>query len=375
MVLRIRNLFQRFSLTGVARSAKARVVSTGATSLNKTKELSGKLGSFVARNAGGLASAALRRLQTKLDKAHKAGKPGAYEKLLSEDVKEKIEVVSDITKKADEAVEAADAAAAAKAAAAAEAAKAGKPSAVADAAEATEAGEAANKNKKQVNYLKIVGILSVIAAASATAAVVMKMYSDLANAEKEQCLARWETTYMSIIKDENGELLEIDSAEKWSENLVYIEHKIESHPEVNGDPEKANAFLVEMYNGLLECISIDTSAVGAFLKGISEDLGKAIGNVVEGATEPVSKAIDSSSNLFRNIAIAVAISAVAILVVFFVWKVVTARSERRRSYINDIGPIDHIANKPPKKRFSISSSKSGRGNNNYAYRLVPTKVR
>ncbi|NDC42405.1 MAG: hypothetical protein EBZ77_12800 [Chitinophagia bacterium] len=85
-----------------------------------------------------------------------------------------------------------------------------------------------------------------IAAASATAAVVMQMYADRANAEKEQCLARWETTYSSIIKDENGELLEIDSAEKWSENLVYIEHKIESHPEVNGDPEKANELLVEM---------------------------------------------------------------------------------------------------------------------------------
>ena len=363
---RLRNVFQKFSLTSVARLAKTRVVSAGATSLNKTKELSGKLATVVARKAYGLANAGIQKLYTKISEASAMGKQVPPEHVMRDAVIEQIEGISNLTKKADEAVEAADAASAAKATEAAEAAKAGKPSAAADAADAAKAAEAANKKKKQVNYLKVVGILSVIAAASATAAVVMQMYADRANAEKEQCLARWETTYSSIIKDENGELLEIDSAEKWSENLVYIEHKIESHPEVNGDPEKANELLVEMYNGLLECISIDTSAIGAFLKGISEDLGQAIGNVVEGATKPVATVIDSSSNLVRNIAIAVAVSLLAILVIFIVWKVVTARSERR------IVPVDHRIEKPSKKG-PFSSNKRGRSNGHTFNIVVPSQ--
>lgn len=367
MVLaKITKLFSKFDLAGVAKSAKASVVSAGATSLRKTKELSDKLAQVVGRKAYGLANAGINKIYAKISEASAMGKQvPPPEHVVRDAVIEQIEGISNLTKKADEAVAVEEAAAAAKATEAAEAAKAGKPSAAADAADAAKAAEAANKKKKQVNYLKVVGILSVIAAASATAAVVMQMYADRANAEKEQCLARWETTYSSIIKDENGELLEIDSAEKWSENLVYIEHKIESHPEVNGDPEKANELLVEMYNGLLECISIDTSGIGAFLEGISEDLGQAIGNVVEGATKPVATVIDSSSNLVRNIAIAVAISLLAILVIFIVWKVVTARSERRNV------PVDHRIEKPSKK--GPFSNRRGRSNGHTFNIVVPSQ--
>ena len=192
-------------------------------------------------------------------------------------------------------------------------------------------GKDADDAKKRLKYLKIVGILSAVAVAATTTGLVMKSYADKAKEERAQCLARWETRYMDIIKDENGELLEIDSAEKWSQNLLYLEKAIESHDSVNGDPEKANELLVEMYNELVNCISNDTSLVGAFLNGISRDVGNALGNVIDPVAAPLDKLIDSTSDLFKNIGIGLAIFAATVLIVLGV-RLVMKRSRRMNEY-------------------------------------------
>jgi hypothetical protein len=315
-------------LSGVALNASRKaVLTTGKLSINKTSEIAGKIARAVGDKAGGLASATLRKIRSKIDTA-----PGKadLEMLLQTDVAKKVDDIENLAKSTEEADAAAEAGEAAKAA---DAAKPGaKP---AEAAETVK-----NKKKKQVRYMKIVGVLLAIAAASATAAVVMDMYADRAKKEREVCLARWETTYLSIIKDENGELLEIDSAAKWSENLLYLEQVIEARPEVNYDPEKANEFLVEMYNGLAECIEIDDSPIGSFLRGVTEDVGSALGNLVDPIVDPVNKIIASSTDFVMYIGIAV--GAVAFLIIVaLIAKATLTRSNR---ISNRISPYQQAKN-------------------------------
>jgi hypothetical protein len=306
-------------------AAKNAVLTTGKLSINKTSEIAGKIAKAVGAKAGGLASATLRKIQSKIDTA--PGKTDIELEIKSNAVK-KVEAIENLAKSTDEEADAAaEAAKAADAAKPDEAAKPGaKPGEAADAAEAAETAK--NKKKKQVRYMRIVGVLLAIAAASATAAVVMDMYADRAKKEREVCLARWETTYLSIIKDENGELLEIDSAEKWSDNLIYLEKVIEARPEVNGDPEKANALLVQMYNGLAECIEIDTSPIGAFLRGVTADVGSAFGNLIDPIVDPVNKIIASSTDFVMYIGIAIGAAAFLIIVAL----IARARLNRSNPY-------------------------------------------
>jgi hypothetical protein len=312
-------------------AAKNAVLTTGKLSISKTSEIASKIAKAVGAKAGGLASATLRKIQSKIDTA-----PGKadLEMLLQTDVAKKVDDIERLAKSAEEADAAAEAAEAGEAAKAADAAKPGaKPGA--EAADADAAAEAAkNKKKKQVRYMKIVGVLLAIAAASATAAVVMDMYADRAKKEREVCLARWETKYLSIIKDANGELLEIDSAEKWSDNLIYLEQAIEARPDVNGDPEKANALLVEMYNELAECIEIDDSPIGSFLRGVTADVGSAFGNLVDPIVAPVNKIIASSTDFVMYIGIAAGVVAFLIIVALIA-KATLTRNQRA----NDFRPV------------------------------------
>jgi hypothetical protein len=315
------------NLSGVAfNAAKNAVLTTGKLSINKTSEIAGKIAKAVGAKAGGLASATLRKIQSKIDTA--PGKTDIQLEIQSNAVK-KVGDIENLAKSSDEGADAA-----AEAAKAADAAKPGaKPGAKpSDAVEAAETVK--DKKKKQVRYARIVGVLLAIAAASATAAVVMDMYADRARKEREVCLARWETTYLSIIKDENGELLEIDSAEKWSENLIYLEKVIEARPEVNYDPEKANDFLVEMYNGLAECIEIDDSPIGSFLRGVTADVGSAFGNLVDPIVDPVNKIIASSADVAMYVGIALGAAAVLAMVILII-RVLAARNQRA----NDFRPV------------------------------------
>jgi hypothetical protein len=322
----LRGLSKAIDLSGVALNAgRKAVLTTGKLSINKTSEIAGKIAKAVGAKAGGLASATLRKIQSKIDTA--PGKTDIELEIKSNAVK-KVEAIENLAKSAEEADAAAEAGEAAKAA---DAAKPGaKPGAKPD--ETAEAAETAKNNKKkQVRYMKIVGVLLAIAAASATAAVVMDMYADKAKKEREVCLARWETTYLSIIKDKNGELLEIDSAEKWSDNLVYLEKVIEAQPEVNYDPEKANEFLVKMYNGLAECIEIDDSPIGSFLRGVTADVGSAFGNLVDPIVAPVNKIIASSTDFVMYIGIAIG-AAVFLIIVALIAKATLSRKQRGNDF-------------------------------------------
>jgi hypothetical protein len=320
------------NLSGVVfNAAKNAVLTTGKLSIDKTGEIASKIGkAVVSKYNGVLAQRALKKMNAELKKANAPGKADV-QMLLQTDVVKNVDGIQNLAKSAEE-----EADAAAEAAKAADAAKPGaKPGA--ETAEAADAAETVkDKKKKQVRYARIVGVLLAIAAASATAAVVMDMYADRAKKEREVCLARWETTYLSIIKDENGELLEIDSAEKWSENLIYLEKIIEARPEVNYDPEKANDFLVEMYNGLAECIEIDDSPIGAFLRGVTADVGSAIGNLVDPIVAPVNKIIASSTDFVMYIGIAVGAVALVIIVALI------ARAKLTRS--NIISPYQQAKN-------------------------------
>lgn len=317
-------------LSGVAsKAAKKAVLTTGKLSINKTSEIAVKIAKAVGDKAGGLASATLRKIRSKIDTA-----PGKadLEMLLQTDVAQKVDDIENL---------------------AADVAKPGaKPGAKPD-----ETGEAAetvkNKKNKQVRYMKIVGVLLAIAAASATAAVVMDMYADRAKKEREVCLARWETTYLSIIKDENGELLEIDSAAKWSDNLIYLEKVIEARPEVNGDPEKANEFLVKMYNGLAECIEIDDSPIGSFLRGVTEDVGSAFGNLIDPIVDPVNKIIASSADVAMYIGIAFGAAAVLAIVILII-RVLVARNQRG-PVRNGNGLRDPLINRRWMRRPSLNN--------------------
>jgi hypothetical protein len=305
----------------VLKASKNAVLTTGKLSIDKTSEIAGKIARAVGAKAGGLASATLRKIRSKVDTA-----PGKadLEMLLQTDVAKKVDDIENLAKSTEEADAAAEAGEAAKAA---DAAKPGaKPGETAETAET-----AKNNKKEQVRYARIVGVLLAIAAASATAAVVMDMYADRAKKEREACLARWETTYLSIIKDKNGELLEIDSAEKWADNLIYLEKVIEAQPDVNGDPEKANDFLVKMYNELAKCIEIDDSPIGSFLRGVTADVGSAFGNLVDPIVAPVNKIIASSTDFVMYIGIAV--GAVALVIILaLIFKATLTRNQRANDF-------------------------------------------
>ena len=331
----LKGLSKAIDLSGaVLKASKNAVLTTGKLSIDKTGEIASKIGkAVVSKYNRVLAQRALKKMTAEVKKANAPGKAD-LEMLLQTDVAKKVDDIENLAKSAEEADAAAEAAEAGEAAKAADAAKPGaKPGA--EAAEADEAAEAAkNKKKKQVRYMKIVGVLLAIAAASATAAVVMDMYADRAKKEREVCLARWETKYLSIIKDANGELLEIDSAEKWSDNLIYLEQVIEARPEVNYDPEKANALLVEMYNELAECIEIDDSPIGSFLRGVTADVGSAFGNLVDPIVAPVNKILASSADVAMYIGIALGAATVLAMVILII-RVLVARNQRA----NDFRPV------------------------------------
>ncbi len=307
----LQGLSKAFNFSKVAAATTGRALhSSGKFIIDNASDLSSKIGKAVgSKNEGVLSQRALNKMKAEYKTARAGGKADV-ERFLTKYVAKNVEEIEELARSWDK-----EADAAAEAAKAADAAKPGaKPGAKPD-----EAAETAKDNKKErVRYARIVGVLLAIAAASATAAVVMDMYADKARKEREVCLARWETTYLSIIKDENGELLEIDSEEKWSENLLYLERVIKARPEVNGDPEKANDFLVKMYNGLAECIEIDDSPIGSFLQGVTEDVGSAIGNLVDPIVDPVNKIIASSTDFVMYIGIAIgAVALVLILALIF----------------------------------------------------------
>jgi hypothetical protein len=340
-------LSRTIKLSGVVlKAGKNAVLTTGKLSIDKTGEIASKIGkAVVSKYDGVLARRALKKMNAELKKANAPGKAD-LEMLLQTDAVKKVNDIENLAKSSEDADAAAEAGEAAKPGA--------KPGAKPD--DAAEAAETVkDKKKKQVRYARIVGVLLAIAAASATAAVVMNMYADRAKKEREACLARWETKYLSIIKDKNGELLEIDSAEKWADNLLYLEQAIEARPEVNGDPEKANALLVQMYNGLAECIEIDTSPIGSFLRGFTEDVGSAFGNLVDPIVNPVNKIITSSTDFVKYIGIAA--GAVALVIILaLIARVLVARNQRANDFRpvrNGNGPRDPLTGRRWMRRPSL----------------------
>ena len=326
----LQGLSKAFDFSKVAAATTGRALhSSGKFIIDNASDLSSRIGKAVgSKYKGVLARRALKKMNAEYKTARAGGKADVG-MLLETDLNKQVNAIERLAKSTDQEADAT--AEAAKAASAADAAKPGaKPGA--EAGETAEAAEAAkNKKKKQVRYMRIVGVLLAIAAASATAAVVMDMYADRAKKEREVCLSRWETTYLSIIKDANGELLEIDSAEKWSDNLIYLEQVIEARPEVNYDPEKANALLVEMYNGLAECIEIDDSPIGSFLRGVTADVGSAFGNLVDPIVAPVNKIIASSTDFVMYIGIAVGAFA-GFVIVILIARAILTRSNRIHPY-------------------------------------------
>jgi hypothetical protein len=121
--------------------------------------------------------------------------------------------------------------------------------------------------------------------------LVIKGYLDRANKEQQQCLAAWATKYNDLIKGPDGTLLKIDTPEQWTANMAYLQIKIDALPTVKGDPVKAQAMLMEMYADLNECISIDTSPIGAALKGLSDDVGGAIKGILGAGLDPIQETL------------------------------------------------------------------------------------
>jgi hypothetical protein len=138
-----------------------------------------------------------------------------------------------------------------------------------------------------------VTILSIITglAVSAGVAYVIYTYVDRAKKEQQQCLAAWATKYNDLIKGPDGTLLKIDTPEQWTANMAYLQIKIDALPTVKGDPVKAQAMLMEMYADLNECISIDTSPIGAALKGLSDDVGGAIKGILGAGLDPIQETL------------------------------------------------------------------------------------
>ena len=333
-------LAQSFNLSGLRASLDKSINLTAsalATSFKKVDEIQSSLKNAVRSRGGALWKASATQFNEAVAKAEALGKQAKPEEVVKRKLLKDLDDIDMNVKRAE--AEIANDAAPGKDTKAGEAAAPGK--------------DAKAVKEKRVKYAKIVGVLLAVASASVATGLVMKSYADKAKEEREQCLARWETTYMDIIKDENGELLEIDSAEKWSQNLLYLEKAIESHDSVNGDPEKANELLVGMYNELVDCISNDTSLVGAFLNGISRDVGNALGNVIDPVAAPLDKLIDSTSDLFKNIGIGLAILAATVLIFLGVW-LVMKRSRRMNEY--RIGPFGHNS----RRSSSGGSGSSGR---------------
>ena len=324
MRLKLKSLAPSFSLSGLRASFTKSINLTASaltTSFKKVDDIQSSLKNAAWSRGGALWTATVKKFQAAEAKARANGKRVKPEEVLREKLLENIEDL-ELNAKRTEADIANDA-------------TPGKDTAPGkDATPGKDAKDAKDAKEKRLKYAKVVGVLLAVAVAATTTGLVMKAYEDRAKEEREQCLARWETTYMDIIKDENGELLEIDSAEKWSDNLLYLEKVIESHKSVNGDPEKANDLLVQMYNELVECISMDTSPFSAFLEGITRDVGNALGNLVDPVAAPLDKIIDSSADLFKYIGIAVG-AVVVLVAIIFIIKLTAARNQRR----NDLRPV------------------------------------
>lgn len=318
-----------FSLSGLRASFNKSIGLTSdvVTSFNKVDDIQSSLKSAVWSRGGALWKATVKRYDAAQAKATAGGKRVNPKDVVTVKLLEDVENIELNAKRTE--AEIANEAAPGKDAKAGEAGEAAPPAQ--QGKEAKAGKEAKDKKEKRLKYAKVVGVLLAVAVAATTTGLVMKAYEDRAKEEREQCLARWETKYLSIIKDENGELLEIDSAEKWSDNLLYLEKVIESREEVNGDPEKANDLLVEMYNDLVECISMDTSPFSAFLEGITRDVGNALGNLVDPVAAPLNKIIDSSADLFKYIGIAVGAVVVLAIIIALIFK---ARSNQ-----NQIHPL------------------------------------
>lgn len=163
----------------------------------------------------------------------------------------------------------------------------------AEEAAASADGGAKPKDPKWLTRSRIAAAFSILVALGVAVGIglVIKGYLDRANKEQQQCLAEWATKYNELIKGPGGTLMKIDTPEQWTANMEYLQIKIDALPTVKGDPVKAQAMLMEMYTDLNKCISIDTTPIGAALKGLSADVGGAIKGILGAGLDPIQQTL------------------------------------------------------------------------------------
>jgi hypothetical protein len=132
-------------------------------------------------------------------------------------------------------------------------------------------------------------------------------------------LSDWTAQYVDVLTRPDGTLHSIDTPEEWTQSIKEIQAHIFALKEVNGDEEKAKDFLLKMNKGLIACLTIDTSPLGATLKGLARDTGSAVESVLKGFTEPLAGALDSVSNNVTTILIAVGSVIGAIILLLIVY--------------------------------------------------------
>ena len=161
-----------------------------------------------------------------------------------------------------------------------------------DAAASADGGAKPKDPEWQTRH-KLAAALSILVALGVAIGIglVIKGYLDRANKEQQQCLAEWATKYNELLKGPGGTLMKIDTPEQWTANMAYLQVKIDAFPSVKGDPVKAQAMLMEMYADLNKCISIDTSPIGAALKGLSDDVGGAIKGILGAGLDPIQETL------------------------------------------------------------------------------------
>jgi hypothetical protein len=151
------------------------------------------------------------------------------------------------------------------------------------------------------------------------AAVIIKSYGDKAEEERRVCLADWTAKYVDVLTRPDGTLHQIDTPEEWTQSIKEIQAHILALKDVNNDEEKAKDFLLTMNEGLIACLTIDTSPLGATLKGLARDTGSAVEGVIKGFTKPLAAALDSVSNNVTTILIAVGSVIGAIILLLIVY--------------------------------------------------------
>lgn len=182
------------------------------------------------------------------------------------------------------------------------------------------------KGGKWTAALKLMTTVAVMLGGTIIAVLVVDSYANKAAEEKAVCLADWTAAYIDVLTRSDGTLYKIDTPEEWTASILEIQSYINALDSVKNDEAKATKFLLDMNEGLMKCLAIDTEPISATISGLAKSAGDAVKKVLTGVTDPINDSLSSLATV--GIVIGCVIGAIVLLMI--VYYVVSTKPTRQR---------------------------------------------